>query len=555
MKSGKRVLSILIVSLLLIISVGLVSAALKDWFGFGNKDKNLEGELPAAFNIGIQMTNQAPTITSWTIPTGSPNGDCTPTALGNFVVTVTDPDGGADLSDGVVTLKLTNTHASLGLQTRTAVSCAAGTPVGNTLAFTCSGISMNYWDDGGVGDPWTVTVTATDGTNAATNSPKTSVAVGDANYPHFVYTSLIQAQVKDANDADYVSGDDTISWLNIQTTSADVVANGPPNPTYLTVRTCGNGAITTTSLTGKKLDCTACSPATDICPNSFSVRAAVSPCNVGDVLNWPAAAKAIAASGLAVSTGSDITKPFYFCLEDINPVPSAPDTCLDPITVGTYDSTGNAWDITFAFILSLIKFIKFNFEFSILLSVIALRTKKRKIKKKLKTKNKLLSHKELSSLDLILKKKYNVSVKELLEEAKEKQIREEFEIKSEIKVPLNIFNKKLSPAEVLCKYLKENKKMKFSEIAKLINRDERSVWTNYNNAIKKMREKIKEDKKIDKTILVSINIFSNRKLSILESVVKYLKEKAYRNCEIAELLGKDQRNIYTIYNRAKKKLE
>jgi hypothetical protein len=55
MKSGKRVLSILLISLLLIVSISLVSAALKDWFGFGNKDKDLEGELAATHLKNVQL--------------------------------------------------------------------------------------------------------------------------------------------------------------------------------------------------------------------------------------------------------------------------------------------------------------------------------------------------------------------------------------------------------------------------------------------------------------------------------------------------------------------
>ena len=340
MKVGKKVVAgIMVFSIL--ISISFVSAGLKDWFVFG-ESSDLEGELDASFNLGIQMTNQAPFITSWTVPTASPNGDCTPTTLGNFLVTVTDPDGGADLSDGVVTLRLSNTHATLGAQFRPtiAVTCSAGAPAGNTVVFTClgAGISMNYWDDGSAADYWTVTVTATDGSNAATNSPRISTAIG-GSYSHFVYGSLKQAQIKDNNDADYITGDDTISWTGIQTTSADSAST-----IYLTARTCGNEAILITSVTGKRLDSTT---ATDICPNSFSVRAAASPCNIGDVLNWPATPKAIALSTLAVSTGTEVNKPFYFCIEDINPIPSVPDTCLDPIQVGTYSSSGNPWDIEF----------------------------------------------------------------------------------------------------------------------------------------------------------------------------------------------------------------
>ena len=229
-------------------------------------------------------------------------------------------------------------------------------------------------------------------------------------------------------------------------------------------------------------------------------------------------------------------------------------------TVQSYSTTatrGFAWvlDTTFAYVLSLIRFIRFNLEFSILFVAVLRISQRRKLKKRLKTRNKLLSSDELLNLDLILKKKYNLSIEELLKETKEKQIKEEIEIKSDIKIPLCIFNKKLSPAESLCKYLKENKKLRFSEIAKLINRDERSIWTNYNNSVKKIKEKIKYGKKTEEKILVSINIFADRRLSILESVVKYLKEREYRNYEIAELLGKDQRNIYTVHKRVEKKLE
>jgi DNA-directed RNA polymerase specialized sigma24 family protein len=144
-------------------------------------------------------------------------------------------------------------------------------------------------------------------------------------------------------------------------------------------------------------------------------------------------------------------------------------------------------------------------------------------------------------LDEDLKEKYGIDLRNLLEIAKEEK---------ELEIPVIIFRQKIRPAEALCKYLKENLGLRYSEIAKIINRNDRTVWINYRNAIGKMKEKIRTDRKMS----VSINIFSDRRLSILESIVKYLKEKGYRNYEIAQLLGKDQRNIYTLYSRTKKKL-
>ena len=48
-------------------------------------------------------------------------------------------------------------------------------------------------------------------------------------------------------------------------------------------------------------------------------------------------------------------------------------------------------------------------------------------------------------------------------------------------------------------------------------------------------------------------VFSEKRLSVLESVVGYLKEKGLKNSEIAKFLGKDQRNVWTIYSRYKKR--
>jgi len=123
--------------------------------------------------------------------------------------------------------------------------------------------------------------------------------------------------------------------------------------------------------------------------------------------------------------------------------------------------------------------------------------------------------------------------------------------KKKINIPLNIFSLEIAPAEVLCKYLRENKGLSVGEITRLINRNKSSVSINYKNAVKKIREKIKEDR----DLFVDINILSNRKLSISESLVNHLKKKGYRNIEIARLLNKDQRNISTLYSRVQKKLK
>ena len=205
-----------------------------------------------------------------------------------------------------------------------------------------------------------------------------------------------------------------------------------------------------------------------------------------------------------------------------------------------YSSTGaNAWTI------------------NILAASLILTKRKKKTKKdilKILEKNFKRKYKisleQLLILETRLETTYGISIKKLLYIARKKKEAEKIK---EIKIPIEIFKQTTSPSESLCKYLKENKNLKFAEISKLINRDQRTIWLNYRNARKKKKEKI-QIKDAKPELSIPINIFSNRKLSILESLIFYLREKQLKNIEIANLLNKDSRNIHTFYKRALNKL-
>jgi len=254
-------------------------------------------------------------------------------------------------------------------------------------------------------------------------------------------------------------------------------------------------------------------------------------------------------------------KNLYYCMTGVD----------SGIPAGSYTTgdggTNDPWQITVGpveWILVLVRLFRFSFGFVLFGVGISIKKKDKKNKKdkfldifdeKLKKnfKEKRLTKENLLEVfKEILKDNYDLDIEELLD----KEIRK-FDVQ-EVKVPLMIFKSNLSPAEVLCKYLKENKKLRFSEIAKLINRNERTVWINYNNSVKKRKSKLRLEKEIVKDesrVDISVNIFTDRRLSILESVVYYLREKGFRNSEMAQMLDKDQRNISTLYNRVKKKLE
>ncbi len=170
----------------------------------------------------------------------------------------------------------------------------------------------------------------------------------------------------------------------------------------------------------------------------------------------------------------------------------------------------------------------------------------RKLRKKKEKRDSLDEENLLEVLDEKLAEKYGVGLDEVLASIRARKIRDA----EEVKVPIDIFTQETGAAESLCKYLKENKGLNFSEIARTINRDPRTVWINYTNAVRKVSDKIETTSKI----LVSTKIFRDRNLSISEALVHYLRTKGMKNAEVARMLGKDPRNVWTLYSRAVRKL-
>jgi len=138
-----------------------------------------------------------------------------------------------------------------------------------------------------------------------------------------------------------------------------------------------------------------------------------------------------------------------------------------------------------------------------------------------------------------IKEKYNLTSDDL------KKIIEE-----ELFFPVEILNKELTVLESVVKYLKEEKSFSLHNIAYIIKRDERNIWRVYNDSKKRYPKRfvVKKSK-----FFIPISIFSD-KLSALESVVFYLKEEFSLNYhEIAVLLKRNDRTIWTVYQRARKK--
>jgi hypothetical protein len=163
------------------------------------------------------------------------------------------------------------------------------------------------------------------------------------------------------------------------------------------------------------------------------------------------------------------------------------------------------------------------------------------------------------STELLGKDKSLEALKLLLEHFKEEyalsseQILELVAGKTKLEgIPLTaFFNEKLSSLEIIVKYIKENLGKTYHETAVLLNRDDRTIWSTYNNSTKKYKAALAIK---PSTVFIPFSIFASRSHSILESLVIYLKDNlGFSFNKISEITVKDYQTIYTTCRRARQK--
>ncbi|MBU2612128.1 MAG: hypothetical protein KKB62_00215, partial [Nanoarchaeota archaeon] len=443
----------------------------------------------------------APTIPYVEVITAkNPTEDSITTITFNF--TVTDGDGSSNIntSSGKAYFQRG------GETTRSDVSCVNQTPVGNSINFSCS-IDMWYYDGAGA---WTINVSAQDNEGEYVENSSTT----------FTYNLLTAMKMSPTS----------MGWPELSLASTDVGSSNNP----IIINNTGNAVSLGVNTTAYDLQGEQ-TTSEYIYANNFTIGISSEGCSGTAMSN--ATAIAISSAVLnkgnhSLNDGSTGQEQIYFCIKGVPPT----------ISSQSYSSS---------------VFGPWGIGIFLALLVSGGRRKKKRNKTKLE-EDKLfdafeliaeelreeysLNKKEL--LEIIikkLKKKYNFSSKELLELIS----KESFEI------PVSIFRKEIGSLESIVKYMKENLNMKYVEIAKALGRDERTIWTSYKKSKEKFPEAfaVKED---EETIPASI--FKENDLTVLESIVVYLKKKGLKYSEIAQIIGRDQRNVWTIYLRASKKL-
>ena len=129
------------------------------------------------------------------------------------------------------------------------------------------------------------------------------------------------------------------------------------------------------------------------------------------------------------------------------------------------------------------------------------------------------------------------------------------DLKEEVFISTEIFRgNTLSILESVVRFFKDIKKLNFHEIGVLLKRDERNVWTVYSRAKKKMPEFSYSSKLDISDVIIPVSVFHDENFCVLETLSVFLKDSKLLNYhQIGLLLNRDERNIWTVYNRAKKK--
>lgn len=154
-------------------------------------------------------------------------------------------------------------------------------------------------------------------------------------------------------------------------------------------------------------------------------------------------------------------------------------------------------------------------------------------------------HAKLTSIELQqiegvrrLIQKYDLEIEELLQL-----------LKLGSKFPMGI-SKKLTVLESAVKYFLENKTLQPKDVAKILGREKKNILQIYKTASRKYPQKFITKGKV----WVPSAVLVGTKLSAQEAVVTFLHEKKNLTFhEIAVLLKRDDRTIWTAYQRGKAK--
>ncbi len=118
-------------------------------------------------------------------------------------------------------------------------------------------------------------------------------------------------------------------------------------------------------------------------------------------------------------------------------------------------------------------------------------------------------------------------------------------------IPLSAFRCGLSGLEAVTVFLKDNRVWSINKISDTLNRRPSTLYATYTKAKQKLQGALDN---ADFSHAIPVDIFADRKFSVLELIVSYLKDKQQLALpRIATLLGKNYSTVKTAYRRYREK--
>ena len=156
----------------------------------------------------------------------------------------------------------------------------------------------------------------------------------------------------------------------------------------------------------------------------------------------------------------------------------------------------------------------------------------------------------MKETDIMTSEYNNPAFKQFLEAKPKQELVTLLMMNSDIKIPISVFCTNIAPLESVVKYLKEHNNMTFNNIAERLNRSSKTIWATYNK-VSKIHVKIPSS-----SYSIPLLLLSKDRCSIMESAIYHLHTHDKLTLhQIAVILHRDDRTIWTTLDRAKKKNE
>jgi len=117
-------------------------------------------------------------------------------------------------------------------------------------------------------------------------------------------------------------------------------------------------------------------------------------------------------------------------------------------------------------------------------------------------------------------------------------------------IPLSIFNPALGSLESIVKYFREELFLDYDTIARILYRNAGPIGITY----RRTKTKFKGRLDISSEEMLPISVFQNRRLSVFENIAHHLEKNGHDWHEIARILHRDDKTVWTILDRAKRKM-